>query len=110
MVAPPPVVIGPDGIEIQVDLRVFRLIAVQKTAYRLADRCTAAFGVVEGDVLPVILRLAPSTTDDLARVLADAFLRELLDQELRERVGEETAPLRALILAHAFSRTGLIER
>ncbi len=35
------------------------------------------------------------------------LFQELLDQELREQIAVETAPLRNLILAHAYSRTGL---
>jgi His-Xaa-Ser system protein HxsD len=38
------------------------------------------------------------------------FFQELLDQELREQIAEETAPVRTLILAHAFSKADLIKR
>jgi His-Xaa-Ser system protein HxsD len=35
------------------------------------------------------------------------FKRELLDQQLRLQIKKETEPARNLILAYAFSRTGL---
>ncbi len=38
------------------------------------------------------------------------FFQELLDQELREQIADETTPLRTLILAHAFSKADLIRR
>ncbi len=48
-----------------------------------------------------------STSDEDADVAVAAFLRELNDQILRERVREETRAIRAAILAHTFSRTTL---
>lgn len=38
------------------------------------------------------------------------FFQELLDQELREHIADETNAVRTLILAHAFSNVDLIER
>ena len=34
--------------------------------------------------------------------------KEVLDQELRHKLKAETEPVRNLIFAHAFSKTGLI--
>jgi His-Xaa-Ser system protein HxsD len=36
------------------------------------------------------------------------FRKEVLDQHLRARIAKETESIRHLILAHAFSRTGLV--
>jgi His-Xaa-Ser system protein HxsD len=90
-----------------VDLRVYRLSAVQKTAYRLASKCTAVLGEIRGESLAVTLAFAAGTRERDALEVARLFFQELLDQELREKVAEETSSLRALILAHAFSRTNL---
>lgn len=92
------------------DLRVYRLAAAKKAAYRLADRCTAAFGAVELHSVPVTFLFPPGTQDDAMKRAMHAFFEELLDQDLREQVAEETGPVRALILAHAFSKTDLIRR
>jgi His-Xaa-Ser system protein HxsD len=54
--------------------------------------------------------LAPGTSESAAMEVVRQFLQEVLDQELREQVSEETAPLRALILAQAFSKSDLIRR
>ena len=48
------------------------------------------------------------TTSVAANEIARVFFQELLDQELREHVAEETGPVRTLIIAQAFSKTDLI--
>jgi len=93
-----------------VDLRVYRLSAVQKVAYRLADRCTVKIGLLDIERLPLTFLFSPKIDEAAAREIVRLFFQELLDQELRERVREETAPLRALLLAQAFSKTDLIQR
>jgi His-Xaa-Ser system protein HxsD len=97
-------------IRTKVDLRVYRLTAVQKTAYKLADRCTAVLGETHGDTLPITIAFGPRVVEAEACEIARQFFRELLDQELREKIGEETRAIRSLLLAHAFSRTDLIRR
>lgn len=92
------------------DLRVYRLAAIKKAAYRVASRCTVVLGVSEGDNLPVRVLFKPGTAEGAAREGVRAFFEELLDQELREHIAEETGPVRTLILAHAFSKTDLIRR
>ena len=98
-----------DGrVHAQVDVRVYRLSAVQKTAYRLADRCTAVLGALDSNTLPITLVFDRLPSEEGAFDVARGFFEELLDQELREKIGDETHDVRALILAHAFSRTDLI--
>lgn len=110
MSAQPPgaVPIFQDGrVEFLVDLRIYRVTALKKTAYRLAARCTATFGQVSESSVIVTLLFPAAVTDAQAQEVVHAFHRELLDQELREQIAQETAPFRDLILAHAYSRTGL---
>lgn len=49
--------------------------------------------------------------DELSEVDASSaissFRREVLDQDLREQLKKETEQVRNLILAHAFSKTGI---
>ena len=94
-------------VELVIDLRAYRLAAVQKTAYRLAARCTAMLGDVGERSVAVHLMFPTTTSEAQALEVARVFFQELLDQELREQIAIETAPLRNLILAHAYSRTGL---
>lgn len=104
----PSVPIFCDGrVDFPVDLRAYRLASVQKTAYRLAARCTAFLSDVTESSVSVSLTFPAATSQAQALEVARLFFQELLDQELREQIAVETAPLRNLILAHAYSRTGL---
>jgi His-Xaa-Ser system protein HxsD len=83
---------------------------VKKAAYRVADRCTAQLGELKPESVDITFRFAPGASDAAKQEGVRLFFQELLDQELREQVAEETSPLRALILAHAFSRIDVIRR
>jgi His-Xaa-Ser system protein HxsD len=87
------------------DLGAQSLDAVQRAAYRLSDR--ASFEITVGEGSAEVL-LTPTEGGDRARLEAE-LRNEVLDQVLRERIREETADVRNLILALAFSRTGLTE-
>ncbi|WP_437737408.1 His-Xaa-Ser system protein HxsD [Sorangium sp. So ce1335] len=105
-----PFVFREGRVALSIDLRTYRLTAVQKTAYRMAAQCTAVIREVRDHLLEVTLTFPPTTSERAALEAARLFFQELLDQELREKVGEETASLRALILAHAFSRAAVPRR
>jgi His-Xaa-Ser system protein HxsD len=96
--------------KIDLDVRTYRVVAVQKAAYRLADRCTVVLGARTETSLAITLVLRPGISERVAADLPRLFFQELLDQELREHLAEESQPIRALILAHAFSRTDLVRR
>lgn len=90
---------------LELDASVYSIEAVQKAAYRFIDRLTILIsqdgGKVACHIEPVVgLKMA------LDEVLAD-FKRELLDQQLRLQIKTETSDVRNLILAFAFSRSGL---
>jgi His-Xaa-Ser system protein HxsD len=95
---------------VTLDLQVYRLTAVKKTAYKLADRCTAVLGSIEGERMPLTIFFPPRTQESAAIEVTRLFFQELLDQELREQISDETRAIRSLILAHAFSKTDLIRR
>lgn len=100
-----------DGaIALMIDMRVYRLTAVKKTAYCMANRFTAVIGALADPLIPVTLRFKAGTTESDAREAARVFFQELLDQELREQIADETGAVRTLILAHAFSKADLVER
>ena len=80
--------------------------AIQRAAYRLSDRLSCDL-ISDESVYRCKLHLKESDVSD-EETLAD-FRNEVLDQTLRERIREETEPMRTLILAQAFSRTGLVE-
>lgn len=90
---------------LELDPAIYRLEAVQKAAYRFIDRLTILISQDQGKLVCDICLVKDGEPPSDA--LLDNFKRELLDQQLRLQIKEETAPVRDLILAYAFSRTGL---
>ncbi|HXL95420.1 MAG TPA: hypothetical protein VN969_41370 [Streptosporangiaceae bacterium] len=82
------------------------LDALQRSAYALAAELTADIRVRGGDYVCTLFRRRQDLTDD---ELKHRFRAEVNDQVLRARIARETEPLRNLVFALAFSRTGLSE-
>lgn len=82
------------------------MAAAKAAAYRLLGRATVTIQHVDDQIL-CAFEFPPGTSEVDAQAAVREFKDEVLDQDLRERISEETAPLRNAILAHAFSRTGL---
>lgn len=95
-------------IDILVDLSVYRPEAVKKAAYRLGDRAVALIEPGGGGRLRVTLTPRSEAAGSSEGLRAD-FLQELLDQELRESIAEQTEKVRNLLLAHAFSGLSPVE-
>lgn len=94
-------------ITVIVDPRVYRLSAVKKAAYRLGDRCSVRIALPSEGGIQVRLT-AKSETVSLSALEGD-FRNELLDQDLRESIAEETERVRNLLLAQAFSGLSLTD-
>ena len=82
------------------------LDAVQRAAYRLSERFSSEVSA-NADTVEVTLHISDENSDSEA-LLAD-FRNEVLDQVLRERIRAETEDVRKLVLALAFSKTGLTD-
>ena len=80
--------------------------AIQRAAYKFSDRLSCDV-VTEGAVFRCILHLGVED-ESVEDVLSD-FRNEVLDETLRERIRGETREVRNLILALAFSKTGLVD-
>jgi len=93
---------------IRFDARVFSLLAVKKAAYRYIDRFATEILLVHPEIICTLKCTRPLGAGHLME-LVDDFRKEVLDQDLREQVKTETEPFRRLILAHAFSQTGLAD-
>lgn len=53
-----------DGrVSLLIDLRAYRLSAVQKAAYRMAARCTVVFGAVGDHTVEIALVFPPATEE-----------------------------------------------
>lgn len=84
----------------------YSLDAIQRAAYRFSDRLSCDISE-QAETIEVSVHLADGVGDP-ETVLAD-FRNEALDQVLRERIRAETGDVRNLVLALAFSKTGLID-
>ena len=84
------------------DAHVFSLDTIKRALYRFSDK--SSFDIqMKDNVITVIFQ--SKTQDDLATKIKN----EVLDQDLRDTLSKETANIRTLILANAFSNSGLIE-
>ena len=82
------------------------LDAVQRAAYRLSDRLSCDIATRDG---AVVVTVHPADAGADVDALLGELRNEVLDQTLRERIRAETADVRNLVLALAFSKTGLVE-
>jgi len=90
-----------------VDPKVYRLDAVKKAAYKFADKYFVEVSMPEPQYIRVSAR--HKSGSKLSKDEQQEFLNEILDQELREVVAEETRGVRDLLLAQAFSKVSLTE-
>jgi His-Xaa-Ser system protein HxsD len=93
--------------DVSFDATAYSADAIQRAAYRFSDRLSLDLQRVNGNYV-CTLRLKDDLADQANDVLAD-FRNEVLDQTLRERIRSETEGVRNVILALAFSNTGLTE-
>jgi len=96
-----------DGLRVRFDCRAYDLLSIQKAAYKFGDRCHVLISPDEENTYVDVVLQAKRTLDN-PRFLAGEFCNEVLDQQLRQIVAKETAGVRDLLLAQAFSRTNLI--
>ncbi len=105
-----PIVIENGAAHVTLDLRVYRLTAIKKAAYTIAAQCTVALGAQDGHCQHLTFLAKAGATERSLLEASRVFFQELLDQDLREQISEETSAVRTLVLAHAFSKTDLIRR
>jgi His-Xaa-Ser system protein HxsD len=89
-------------------LSVYTLDAVKKAAYRLSDRASPEISI-DGERVSCKLHFGTPVSIERSEEILTDLRNEVLDQDLRERIADETAPLRNAILAHVFSGSGLQE-
>jgi His-Xaa-Ser system protein HxsD len=92
-------------IQVVFDATAFPILVVQKACHSLSR--LASFDISQIDEKSRIsVNVHPKIKD--VGLLLQSLREEVLDQRVREVVRAETEGVRNLILAHAFSRTGLI--
>jgi His-Xaa-Ser system protein HxsD len=100
-----------EPLTIEFDSSVFSIIAIQKACYRFSNITSFEIQTrtVDGrEIFSVMATPLVKKSDERMLVLRQQLLNEALDQQLREKIGVQTEAVRNLILAHAFSKTGLI--
>jgi His-Xaa-Ser system protein HxsD len=98
--------IGSDEITLAFDQATVELDALQRSAYAVAAEMTVDIRVSGTDYVCTLFPREQYAADG---ELKHRFRSEVNDQILRVRIAKETEPLRNLVFALAFSRTGLIE-
>jgi len=94
-------------VDVTFDSAVFSVDVVKMACYRFLDRFTSDIELRE-DKIVCHLDFNDKLTGPSPDAQVENFKKEVLDQDLRLKLKAETEPIRNLILAHAFSKTGLI--
>ena len=90
------------------DLSIFRLAAVKKAAYRFSNDFVACITCSENN--RVVIVFTPRTlASSRSPMSLESFPNEVLDQDLRELVAEETSTVRDVLLAQAFSGLSVVD-
>jgi His-Xaa-Ser system protein HxsD len=94
-------------MSISLSLAVYTVEAVLKTAYLFLDQCYLFVDIPDpGDPETLTVYFSPSgAASDLER-LAGEFGNRLIWQQVREKVAEETRPIREAIVTMAFVEAG----
>lgn len=95
-------------VDLSFDNSVFPLDTIKRALYRFADRCSFDVELVDKQT-KVTLHVPANMSEPAIDELCSRIRNEVLDQDLRDTISRETANIRTLILANAFSNTGLIE-
>jgi His-Xaa-Ser system protein HxsD len=98
-----------EGHSLLLDTSIYSLEAIKKTAYKFADRTSIIISPGSDSSVCVVFNFVGQNAKNNPEQIISDFCNELLDQDLREIVKKETGALRNVIIAHAFSRTSLVE-
>ena len=96
---------------LEFDTNAFSLSAVQKACHRFTNIASFEVQLRTRDSSDFVLVSASplgTKSEDGLEHLGKLLRNEALDQQLREQIRTQTEGVRNLILAHAFSKTGLI--
>lgn len=100
-------------LTVEFDSKAFSLLAVQKACYRFSNIASFELQVVANDgheLIRVVASPLSAKSEAGMELLSNQLRNEALDQQLREEIRAQTEGVRNLVLAHAFSKTGLIAR
>jgi His-Xaa-Ser system protein HxsD len=90
------------SVSFDLDETLYPLDAIYGTAYLFVDRCFLFLSRQAPGIVRVRLKAREATTASKLEELAGEFGNELLNQVMRQRVGESTAKIREYSMARAF--------
>lgn len=93
-----------EAVEVRFPETVFSVDAIKRAAYSLADKLSVEISAPMDNSVACFLR--PKSGADISS-LTEAFKQAVLDYDLRLKIAKETEATRNLILALAFSKTGV---
>ena len=85
--------------------QAYSATALQKAAYEVAAEMSILISETETNYVITAQPVQDEKTVDFS-----AFVRSANDYALREKLSAQTAPLRHLILAHAYSKTPFVQK
>lgn len=95
-----------EAIVVTFDRAVADLDSLQRSVYAMAAEATVDIRVAGAEYVCTLFPRSQALSSD---ELKHRFRAEVNDQILRARISKETEPLRNLVFALAYSRTGLVE-
>lgn len=96
-----------DNASVTFDAKVHSVLSVKKAAYKYIARFASDITTDDTTILCRLTFTPPPSHSTVDHLIAE-FKKEALDQSLREQLSRETKAIRNLILAHAFSQSGLV--
>ena len=99
------------SLVLEFDATAYPLSTVQKACYRFTNIASFEVRQCKRDDREIVLVSAQplsAKSEGGLEHLGQLVRNEALDQSLREQIRQQTEGVRNLVLAHAFSRTGLI--
>jgi His-Xaa-Ser system protein HxsD len=92
---------------VKFDKNIYGATSIKKAAYKLIEKM--AVNIKEGaEFYEVEISFTKEISKDAKLHYLNDLKKEVLDQDLREKIKKDTESYRNLILAHVFSRTALI--
>ncbi|HAT8820393.1 TPA: His-Xaa-Ser system protein HxsD [Legionella pneumophila subsp. pneumophila] len=87
----------------------YSLNAIKKICYQFSTSFSVKLEKIDEENVKIFFKFNEPHTSEKIDLIISNFYQALLDQDLREIVSRETEGVRNLILAHAFSKTTLID-
>jgi His-Xaa-Ser system protein HxsD len=98
----------PQEVSLDFDKQLYSVEAIQKAAYRLMNFFTVNLSLSDSKIF---CKVTPNinTNQDSFSLALEEFRKHIIDYQLRYQLKSETEALRNLVLAVAFSNTGLLK-